>query len=93
MGTATDVVGGITGKLLQLLALYAELDALKSEIQNDPPDDPAEYVALLTQLAVLADRIAALAKEVGSSSDELSPAEFAALKASIHTANQTDWNR
>lgn len=92
MGTIQNAVGTITGKLAQLLALYAEEEALRKRLQDDPPDDPLEYAQLLNDAAALADKIAALATEISSGTSKLSTAEIAALNAETHANNQTTWS-
>lgn len=92
MGTIQNAVGTITGRLAELLLLYAEEEALRKRLQDDPPNDPLEYAQLLNDAAALADKIAALAKDIGSGAGKLSTAEIAQLNADMRANNQTTWS-
>jgi hypothetical protein len=91
MGTISGAVGTITGRLAQLLALYAEEEAIRRRLREDPPNDPLEYAKLLDEAAALADKVVKLLGEISSGVGKLSTDEIAQLNEATRVGNQTKW--
>lgn len=91
MGTISGAVGTITGRLAQLLALYAEEEAIRRRLREDPPNDPLEYAKLLDEAAALADKVVKLLGEISSGVGKLSAEEIGQLNEATRVGNQTKW--
>lgn len=89
--SVSGIVGAVTSKALELVALYAELDALRQNFKDNPPKTAPEIAARLNEIALLADRIAKLASSFGNSTADLSDAEVATIIAESHARNQQAW--
>jgi hypothetical protein len=71
----------------QYTALLMQVYLLQDRLRKDPPSDPAEYLAAVTEIQNLWNQIAGMT----GGDDGLTPEQITDLRAAGHADNQTAW--